>query len=49
MAEVTTINFVHYIKSQNVPGLIERDAILEFDLPTTSTIELVGEDAEVDS
>jgi hypothetical protein len=49
VAEVTTINFVHYIKSQNVPGLIERDAILEFDLPTTSTIELVGEDAEVDS
>lgn len=49
VAEVTTINFVHYIKSQNVPGLIEGDAILEFDLPTTSTIELVGEDAELDS
>ncbi len=46
-AEVTTINFVHYIKSKNCSGLIEGEAILELDLPTTSTVELVGDASEV--
>lgn len=48
VAEVTTINFVHYIKSQNFSGLIEGEAILELDLPTTSTVELVGDASEGD-
>lgn len=48
VAEVTTINFVHYIKSQNFSGLIEGEAILELDLPTTSAVELVGDTSEVD-
>ena len=48
MAEVTTLNFVHSIKSQNFSGLIEGEAILELDLPTTSAVELVGDASEVD-
>lgn len=47
-AEAITINFAHYIKSQNFSGLIEGEAILELDLPTTSTVELVGDASEVD-
>jgi Ran GTPase-activating protein (RanGAP) involved in mRNA processing and transport len=47
--EVTTINFVHYLQSKNFPGFGEGDTVLEFGLSSTSTIELVGEDAEVDS
>jgi hypothetical protein len=47
--EVTTINFVHYLQSKDFPGFGQGDPVLEFDLSPTSTVELVGEDAEVDS
>jgi len=44
-----TINFVHYLQSKDFPGFGQGDPVLEFDLSPTSTVELVGEDAEVDS
>ena len=47
--QVTTINFVHYLQSKDFPGFGQGDPVLEFDLSPTSTVELVGEDAEVDS
>lgn len=46
--EVTTINFVHYLQSKNFPGFGEGDTVLEFGLPSTSTVELVGDASEVD-
>lgn len=47
--QVTTINFVHYLQSKDFPGFGQGDPVLEFDFSPTSTVELVGEDTEVDS